>query len=269
MSPHLYRRHPPRGVGVADELPGRDELVRDRRGRRHLPARRPAVGHDRHRLRARLGGAADRAGLARHRLGERAWDSRIEALRRQPPGQRSARCRDVWVGARRGEVPRGIRREAGLPSATPAIDGALAHLDCEVDRHVEVADHTIVFGRVRARARLAGGAPLLYFRRATALADAALDSRRRRHAFELSASDAPRRAPGRARRGTGSRDRRQCRSPRPRRDLPLRELRTGERERLPRAPIPGSSAGSASRPSTTSSSHRAGWPVETQRSPSA
>ena len=69
--------------------------------------------------------------------------------------------------------------EAGLRSTTPAIDGALAHLDCEVDRHVVVADHTIVIGRVRRAHASAGGAPLLYFRRGYGeLADAALDSRK-------------------------------------------------------------------------------------------
>jgi flavin reductase (DIM6/NTAB) family NADH-FMN oxidoreductase RutF len=68
---------------------------------------------------------------------------------------------------------------AGLRSETPAVGGALAHLDCEIDRHVAVADHTIFIGRVSRAYASPGGAPLLYFRRGYGeLSDAALDSRR-------------------------------------------------------------------------------------------
>jgi flavin reductase (DIM6/NTAB) family NADH-FMN oxidoreductase RutF len=49
---------------------------------------------------------------------------------------------------------------------TPAILGALAHLDCDVVERVEVADHTIFIGRVRAVRAGLGGEPLVYFRRA-------------------------------------------------------------------------------------------------------
>jgi len=54
-------------------------------------------------------------------------------------------------------------REAS--SASPAVAGALAHLDCEVLETVEIADHTVFFGRVRAARSSQAGAPLLYHRR--------------------------------------------------------------------------------------------------------
>ena len=50
-------------------------------------------------------------------------------------------------------------------SASPVVAGALAHLDCELSDAVEVADHTILFGRVRAAQASGGGTPLLYHRR--------------------------------------------------------------------------------------------------------
>ena len=51
-------------------------------------------------------------------------------------------------------------------SASPVLAGALSHLDCEVVEIVEVADHTVVFGRVRAARTSGEGTPLLYHRRA-------------------------------------------------------------------------------------------------------
>jgi flavin reductase (DIM6/NTAB) family NADH-FMN oxidoreductase RutF len=53
-----------------------------------------------------------------------------------------------------------------VDSASPAVAGALAHLDCELLDTVGVADHTIVFGRVRAARAAHRGTPLLYHRRA-------------------------------------------------------------------------------------------------------
>jgi flavin reductase ActVB len=49
---------------------------------------------------------------------------------------------------------------------SPAIAGALAHLDCDVTEQLEVADHMIFVGRVRDVRIAAGGEPLVYFRRA-------------------------------------------------------------------------------------------------------
>lgn len=51
-------------------------------------------------------------------------------------------------------------------SSSPVVRAALAHLDCEPTDSVDVADHTVFFGRVRAAAASSGGAPLVYFRRA-------------------------------------------------------------------------------------------------------
>jgi len=51
-------------------------------------------------------------------------------------------------------------------SDSPVVAGALAHLDCELSEAVQVADHTILFGRVQAAQASHSGAPLLYHRRA-------------------------------------------------------------------------------------------------------
>jgi flavin reductase ActVB len=51
-------------------------------------------------------------------------------------------------------------------SASPVVSGALAHLDCSVADAVDVADHTVFFGRVRAARTSRSGSPLLYHRRA-------------------------------------------------------------------------------------------------------
>ena len=51
-------------------------------------------------------------------------------------------------------------------SASPVVAGALAHLDCELAEAVQVADHSVLFGRVRAVRASRGGTPLLYHRRA-------------------------------------------------------------------------------------------------------
>jgi flavin reductase (DIM6/NTAB) family NADH-FMN oxidoreductase RutF len=55
--------------------------------------------------------------------------------------------------------------------AAPAIDGALAHLDCVVCDAARVADHIVFFGRVDAARTERVGPPLVYHRRRyTALA---------------------------------------------------------------------------------------------------
>jgi flavin reductase (DIM6/NTAB) family NADH-FMN oxidoreductase RutF len=51
-------------------------------------------------------------------------------------------------------------------SASPAVACALAHLDCELSEAVQIADHTILFGRVHAARASRSGTPLLYQRRA-------------------------------------------------------------------------------------------------------
>ena len=50
-------------------------------------------------------------------------------------------------------------------SATPAVDGALAHLDCEVVEAASVFDHTVFFARVLAARSSGDGGPLVYHRR--------------------------------------------------------------------------------------------------------
>jgi flavin reductase (DIM6/NTAB) family NADH-FMN oxidoreductase RutF len=51
-------------------------------------------------------------------------------------------------------------------STSPAVPGALAHLDCELSETVQVADHTVLFGRVKAVRSSRAGTALLYHRRA-------------------------------------------------------------------------------------------------------
>ncbi|MGZ4381526.1 MAG: flavin reductase family protein [Gaiellaceae bacterium] len=48
---------------------------------------------------------------------------------------------------------------------SPAVAGALAHLDCELSGSVRIEDHAILFGRVRAARASRGGTPLVYHRR--------------------------------------------------------------------------------------------------------
>lgn len=51
-------------------------------------------------------------------------------------------------------------------SDSPVVAGVLAHLDCALSEAVQVADHTILFGRVRVAQTSSSGTPLLYHRRA-------------------------------------------------------------------------------------------------------
>jgi flavin reductase (DIM6/NTAB) family NADH-FMN oxidoreductase RutF len=48
---------------------------------------------------------------------------------------------------------------------SPAVAGALAHLDCELVETIPIADHTLVVGRVRAVTSTRSGPPLVYHRR--------------------------------------------------------------------------------------------------------
>jgi flavin reductase (DIM6/NTAB) family NADH-FMN oxidoreductase RutF len=50
-------------------------------------------------------------------------------------------------------------------TGSPLIAGAIAHLDCEVDRLVPGGDHTIAIGRVVGAASDPAKKPLIYFRR--------------------------------------------------------------------------------------------------------
>ena len=50
-------------------------------------------------------------------------------------------------------------------SQSPVVAGALAHFDCDLADDVQIADHTVLFGRVRAARASHGGKPLVYQRR--------------------------------------------------------------------------------------------------------
>jgi flavin reductase (DIM6/NTAB) family NADH-FMN oxidoreductase RutF len=50
-------------------------------------------------------------------------------------------------------------------SPTPAVAGALAHLECDVAQVVSAGTHTVFFGRVRAAHSARDGLPLVYHSR--------------------------------------------------------------------------------------------------------
>jgi len=50
-------------------------------------------------------------------------------------------------------------------SASPSVAQALAHLDCDVVRAINEADHTVFLARVQTAYRRWGGAPLIYHAR--------------------------------------------------------------------------------------------------------
>ncbi len=74
------------------------------------------------------------------------------------------------AGALKGKpkfIDRFCRQESGEPGiCTPAIDGALAHLDCRVSKAVRIADHVVFFGEVEKVLFGPGDEPLLYYARA-------------------------------------------------------------------------------------------------------
>lgn len=59
----------------------------------------------------------------------------------------------------------GLTRLGDDGSPTPAVAGALAHLECDLARVVPAGDHTVFFGRVRAADSFRDGLPLAYHRR--------------------------------------------------------------------------------------------------------
>lgn len=48
-------------------------------------------------------------------------------------------------------------------SGVPILDGVLAYIECECERHVEAGDHTVFFGRV-VGGEVTDRRPLLYYR---------------------------------------------------------------------------------------------------------
>jgi flavin reductase (DIM6/NTAB) family NADH-FMN oxidoreductase RutF len=75
-----------------------------------------------------------------------------------------------WVSAqlaRSGREPAptlGVPQEASA-AGLPWVAGAVAHLACDLERHLPVGDHTIVVGRVTEAVAHPDRAPLLYYRR--------------------------------------------------------------------------------------------------------
>jgi flavin reductase (DIM6/NTAB) family NADH-FMN oxidoreductase RutF len=55
--------------------------------------------------------------------------------------------------------------EARTRSGMPVVAGAMAHLDCALDRELDVGDHTILVGRVVEAITHPDRAPLVYYRR--------------------------------------------------------------------------------------------------------
>jgi flavin reductase (DIM6/NTAB) family NADH-FMN oxidoreductase RutF len=51
------------------------------------------------------------------------------------------------------------------PAGIPVLRGAIAHLECGVERTVDVADHTIFIGTVAEISLTPGKLPLLYYGR--------------------------------------------------------------------------------------------------------
>jgi flavin reductase (DIM6/NTAB) family NADH-FMN oxidoreductase RutF len=56
-------------------------------------------------------------------------------------------------------------RVMAMETGCPMIEGAIAHIDCEVDRLVPGGDHTIAIGRVVGAAYDPDLRPLIYYRR--------------------------------------------------------------------------------------------------------
>lgn len=67
------------------------------------------------------------------------------------------------LAQRRDDKFAGLAWAAGATGA-PCLDGALAHLDCELERVVDGGDHEIAIGRVVRATHRATGRPLLYYR---------------------------------------------------------------------------------------------------------
>ena len=50
------------------------------------------------------------------------------------------------------------------PAGLPLLDNVLAWIDCDIERVVEIGDHLLVVGAVRAMERRDEGAPLIFYR---------------------------------------------------------------------------------------------------------
>jgi 3-hydroxy-9,10-secoandrosta-1,3,5(10)-triene-9,17-dione monooxygenase reductase component len=64
----------------------------------------------------------------------------------------AARGNDKFSGISHGHSPRGL----------PLLDDVLAWVECDIERVVELGDHVLVVGAVRAMERVGDGLPLLF-----------------------------------------------------------------------------------------------------------
>jgi flavin reductase (DIM6/NTAB) family NADH-FMN oxidoreductase RutF len=94
-------------------------------------------------------GAAARAIASTRRFGVSMLAAEQLSLARYGSAPRATKFLEPFVQLRSGDE-------------SPAIAGALAHLDCEVATTIEVADHTVFFGRVRIAHSSPGSVPLVY-----------------------------------------------------------------------------------------------------------
>ncbi len=76
---------------------------------------------------------------------------------------RHAGLSDSFAGRRGGQTTDwfGAESWSSLHSAAPALDGALANFDCEIERIAPMGTHLVIFGGVLA-VRTASGQPLLH-----------------------------------------------------------------------------------------------------------
>ncbi|NVI88921.1 flavin reductase family protein [Actinomadura sp. BRA 177] len=58
----------------------------------------------------------------------------------------------------------GVGCRTGPLTGAPLIEGALAHIECEVQRRCDGGDHTIFIGRLLGMDLFANGDPLLFYR---------------------------------------------------------------------------------------------------------
>jgi len=66
----------------------------------------------------------------------------------------ASRHDDKFDGVAHGKSPAGL----------PLLDDALAWIDCDVERIIEIGDHLLVIGAVRAMERRSEGSPLIFYR---------------------------------------------------------------------------------------------------------
>ena len=134
---------------------------------------------------AALSSLASGVVLVTCRVGGRPWGMTVTAftsVSADPPlvlvslGADSTATRAILASRRFGisvlaDGQEGVARHGSRPGAPKFIDrldvpGALAHLECELHDAIEVADHSILIGRVVSTSVTTDGEALVYHRRA-------------------------------------------------------------------------------------------------------